>query len=201
LPVPLEGCWCGSRHPSKSSSPQTSAMTEGERHEASLERDGDCSRPRYCRTCLGANKRQPNDAIAQRAISDSGADGIDGLAYAKPSGKGASSSRNETRKRSLKRQRGEPTQRSASCRQPRRRDGRRASASTRWLKNRALRSAEPDLWHTWGGATICQLELSERPGTSICPRTISVISQPECSGTDAVVPSFGDELNSIGNDR
>jgi hypothetical protein len=58
---------------------------------------------------LGANKRYTNDAIAQRAISDSGADGIDGLAYAKPSGKGAPSSRNETRERSPKRQHGQST--------------------------------------------------------------------------------------------
>jgi hypothetical protein len=65
--------------------------------------------------------------------------------------------------------------------------------------NRDLGAAEPDLWHAWGGATICQLELSERRGTSIRPRTISGLSQPECSGTDAVVfaPSFGDELHSI----
>lgn len=173
--------------------------TEGERHEASLERDGDRGRPRHCRTCLGANKRQPNDAIAQRAISDIGADGIDGLAYAKPSDKSAPSSSNETRKQSLKRQHGEPTERSASCRQPRRRDGGCTNASTRWPKNRAVRSAEPDLWHAWGGATICQLELSERRGTSIRPWPISGLSQPECSGTDAVVfaPSFGDELHSI----
>jgi hypothetical protein len=68
-------------------------------HETSIEWDGDCGRLGYCCASLGANKRYTNDAIAQRAISVIGADGIDGLAYAQPPGKGAPSSRNATRER------------------------------------------------------------------------------------------------------
>jgi hypothetical protein len=52
---------------------------------------------------LGAN-RGANDAILQRAISDIGADRIDGVAYAEPPGKGAPSSGNATRERSRQRQ-------------------------------------------------------------------------------------------------
>jgi len=54
---------------------------------------------------LGAN-RSAKDAIAQRAISDIGADGIDRGAYAEPPGKGAPSSRNAPRERWRQRQRG-----------------------------------------------------------------------------------------------
>jgi hypothetical protein len=68
-------------------------------HEASIEWDGHCGRPGYRSASMGANKRYTNDAIAQRAINVSGADGVDGIAYAQPSGKGAPSSRNATRGR------------------------------------------------------------------------------------------------------
>ena len=76
-------------------------------HEASIEWDGYCGRPGYCCASLGA-KRYTNDPIAQRAISVIGAGGIDGVACAQPPGKGAPSSRNATRERWRKRQRGQP---------------------------------------------------------------------------------------------
>jgi hypothetical protein len=137
-------------------------QSRGSSHEICAEWDGHCCRPGYCCASLGTN-RSANDAIAQRAISDIGADGIDGVAYAEPPGKSAPSSRNATRERSRQRQHGQPTQRPGSRTQRRRRDersarrdGRRASASLWWPKNRALRSAEPDLWHSRGWTTISQ---------------------------------------------
>jgi hypothetical protein len=48
-------------------------------HETSIEWDGHCCRPGYCCASVGAN-RSANDAIAQRAVSAFGADGIDGVA-------------------------------------------------------------------------------------------------------------------------
>ena len=62
---------------------------EDQSHEICAEWDGHCGRPGYCCASLGS----ANDAIAQRAIRYIGADGIDGVAYAEPPGKGAPSSR------------------------------------------------------------------------------------------------------------
>jgi hypothetical protein len=84
---------------------ETGANREDQSHEICAEWDGHCCRPGYCCASLGAN-RSANDAITQRAISDIGADGIDGVAYAEPPGKGAPSSRNATRERSRQRQHG-----------------------------------------------------------------------------------------------
>jgi hypothetical protein len=139
---------------------ETGSNRKDQSHEICAEWDGNC-RPVYCCASLGAI-RSANDAIAQRAISDIGADGIDGVAYAEPPGKGApSSSGNATRQLSRQRQHGEPAQRRGTRKERGRRDGggarkdgRSASASLWRLKNRALRSAEPDLWHSRGGTTI-----------------------------------------------
>jgi len=77
---------------------QRTPIREDLSHETSVEWDSDRSRLGYRCPCLGADQRQPNDAIAQHAVSDIGADGIDGLAYTEPSGEGAAS-RNASRER------------------------------------------------------------------------------------------------------
>jgi len=59
---------------------------EDKSHEICAEWDGHCGRPGYRSASMGSNKRYTNDAIARRAISVIGADGIDGLAYAQPPG-------------------------------------------------------------------------------------------------------------------
>jgi hypothetical protein len=82
---------------------ETGSNREDQIHEICAEWDGHCCRPGYCCASLGAN-RGANDAIVQRAISDIGADRIDGVAYAEPPGKGAPSSGNATRERSRQRQ-------------------------------------------------------------------------------------------------
>jgi hypothetical protein len=130
-------------------------------HETSIEWSGRCFGPGYCCAGLGANKRCTNDAIAQRALSDIGADEIDGFAYAEPSGKGTPS-------RGASREGERPFQRqhcqSAECagtRAQRRRsrasasNGRCARASL-WRPKKRVRPAEPDLRHSWGWATICR---------------------------------------------
>jgi hypothetical protein len=140
-------------------------------HEISVKWNGDRGRLDYRCTCLGANKRRPHDPVAQRAISDISADGIDGLAYAEPLGEGAASC-NATREgsRRLQRQHCQSTQRPGSWKKHRRRNGRGAGASNgrcaraRWPKKR-LWSAEPNLWHAWGGATICQRANTGQPLT------------------------------------
>jgi hypothetical protein len=82
---------------------ETGSNREDQSHEISAEWDGHCCRPGYCCASLGS----ANDAIAQRAVSDIGADGLDGVvAYAEPPGKGAPSSRNATRELSRQRQHG-----------------------------------------------------------------------------------------------
>src|SRR6267154_2548473 len=57
-------------------SPRTGSNREDQGHEICAEWDDYCCRPGYCGASLGAN-RSAKDAIAQRAISDIGADGID----------------------------------------------------------------------------------------------------------------------------
>jgi hypothetical protein len=68
------------------------------RDEASVEWDGHCCRPGYCRARVGANERHPDETLG-RPVSGIGADGVDGVAYAEPPGKGAPSSRNAPRER------------------------------------------------------------------------------------------------------
>jgi hypothetical protein len=151
---------CGSRHPFGFAA-ETGSNREDQSHEVCAEWDGDC-RPGYCCASLGAI-RSANDALAQRAISDISADGIDGVAYAEPPGKGApSSSGNATRQLSRQRQHGEPTQRRGTRKERGRRDGgatrrngRPASAGLWRPKNCALRPAEPDLRNSRSGTTIC----------------------------------------------
>ena len=85
------------------STAETGANREDQSHELCAEWDGHCCRPGYCCASLGAN-RGAKDASAQRAISDIGADGIDGIAYAEPSGEGTAS-RNASGEGELSRQR------------------------------------------------------------------------------------------------
>jgi hypothetical protein len=84
-------------------SPRTGSNRDDQGHEICAEWDDYCCRPGYCGASLGAN-RSAKDAIAQRAISDISADGIDRVAYAEPPGKGAPSSRNAPRERWRQRQ-------------------------------------------------------------------------------------------------
>ena len=91
----------GSRHPFWFAA-ETGSNREDQSHEICAEWDGHCCRPGYCCATLGS----ANDAIAQRAINGIGADGIDGVAYAEPPGKGAPSSRNAKRELSRQRQHG-----------------------------------------------------------------------------------------------
>jgi len=121
--------------------------------EKSAEWNGHCCRLGLCRTRVDASERRPDEVLG-RAISDIGAERFDGLANDPPS-KDASSSHSARRERSRKRQHSQPTQRSRSRAQLWRRDGTRARASI-WWPNKRLRSAEPNLRHAWGGATICQ---------------------------------------------
>jgi len=79
------------RHPFRWCVADEIAIREDLSHETSAEWNRDRGRLSYRCTCLGADQRQPNDAITQRTISDVSADGIDGLAYAEPSGEGATS--------------------------------------------------------------------------------------------------------------
>jgi hypothetical protein len=138
----------------------------GWNHEAFIEWNGDGRRPGYRCACVGANS-SPDGALNRHA-------------YATPRDASSrpSSRRSSPRGDGPYRQRCQPAQRPAS--------GRHGASASLWPSDRALRSAEPDLWHSRSRAGISQPRLSQRLGPSIRSRTISGLSKPECSGSEVV---------------